>query len=271
LGQSLGKSIVSPAVMGVLNATPDSFSNAGSAATVAHGLEMIAQGADILDVGGESTRPGAVPVSPAEEQTRVLPLIRALAGNGAAISVDTRNASTMAAALQAGASMVNDVSGLTYDPEAAPLVAAHGCRVVLMHMRGTPQTMQALATYDDVVDEVKAALAARIEAAVRAGVRLENLVVDPGIGFAKTAAHNVELLRRLREFCAFGVPVMVGVSRKAFIGALSGEQDPVRRVGGSIAASLFALEQGASILRVHDVPETAQAVRVWTTLSGKRK
>jgi len=252
--------------MGVLNATPDSFANTGAVATAANGLEMIARGADILDVGGESTRPGAAAVAPAEEQARVVPLIRALAGRGAAISVDTRHASTMAAALAAGASMINDISGLSFDPEAAALVAARGCRVVLMHMRGTPQTMQGLATYDDVAEEVKAALAARIEAAVRAGVRLENIVIDPGIGFAKTAAHNVALLRGLRAFCGFGVPVLVGVSRKAFIGAIGGEPDPVRRVAGSVAAAMFALEQGASMLRVHDVYETVQAVRVWTTL-----
>jgi dihydropteroate synthase len=257
---------MSVAIMGILNATPDSFANAGNAATAAQGLDMIAQGADILDIGGESTRPGAAPVSAAEEQARVLKLVRALAGHGAAISIDTRNASTMAAALEAGASIVNDVSGLAYDPEAAALVAARGCRVVLMHMRGTPATMQSLAAYGDVVDEVKAELAARIEAAVRAGVRPENIVVDPGIGFAKTAAQNIALLQGLRAFCALGFPVLVGVSRKAFVGALGGEADPARRVAGSVAAALFALEQGASILRVHDVHETAQAVRVWTTL-----
>jgi len=257
---------MSVAIMGILNATPDSFANAGNAATAAQGLDMIAQGADILDVGGESTRPGAAPVSPAEEQARVLKLVRALAGQGAAISIDTRNASTMAAALEAGASIVNDVSGLAYDPEAAALVAARGCRVVLMHMRGTPATMQSLAAYGDVVDEVKAELAARIEAAVRAGVRPENIVVDPGIGFAKTAAQNIALLQGLRAFCALGFPLLVGVSRKAFVGVLGGEADPARRVAGSVAAALFALEQGASILRVHDVHETAQAVRVWTTL-----
>jgi len=267
----LSYSIEFPAVMGVLNATPDSFANAGIAATAADGLAMIARGAAILDVGGESTRPGAAAVAPAEEQARVVPLIRALAGRGAEISVDTRHASTMAAALEAGASMVNDVSGLSFDPEAAALVAARGCRVVLMHMRGTPQTMQALAAYDDIVDDVKAVLAARIEAAVRAGVRLENIVVDPGIGFAKTAAHNLALLRGLRAFGSFGVPVLVGISRKAFIGAIGGEPDPVRRVAGSVAAALFALEQGAAILRVHDVHETVQALRVWTTLRASPK
>jgi dihydropteroate synthase len=258
-----------PAVMGVLNATPDSFSNAGATATVVHGRAMIEAGAVILDIGGESTRPGARPVLPAEEQARVLPLIRALATAGAAISVDTRNASTMAASLDAGATLVNDVSGLTHDPEAAPLLAARACRVVLMHMRGTPQTMQSLAAYDSVVDEVKAELAARIDAALRAGIRLDNIIIDPGIGFAKTAPQNVELLRRLGEFRAFGVPVLVGVSRKAFIGHIAGEPDPARRMAGSLAASLFALGQGAAILRVHDVAETVQAVRVWQTLRGE--
>jgi len=252
--------------MGILNATPDSFANQGVAATGALGARMVADGAGILDVGGESTRPGALAVAAEVEQSRVLPLVAALAGLGVTVSIDTRNAATMTVALDAGASMVNDVSGLTYDPEAAGVVAARACRVVLMHSRGTPQTMQSLTRYGDVVDDVKAELAARIEAAIRAGVRLENIIVDPGIGFAKTAEQNLALLRGLRAFCGFGVPVLVGVSRKAFIGVLGGEPDPARRVSGSVAAALFALEHGASILRVHDVYETAQALRVWTTL-----
>jgi len=255
--------------MGILNATPDSFANQGEAATIARGREMIAQGAHILDIGGESTRPGATPISPVEEQSRVLPLIKALAGQGVPISIDTRNTSTMAAALNAGASIVNDVSGLTYDPDAAPLVAGRGCRVVLMHSRGTPQTMQELANYADLVAEVKAELAERIDAAVRAGVRHENIAIDPGIGFAKTASQNVELLRRLSEFTTLGLPILVGVSRKSFIGKFGGESDPSRRVPGSVAAALFALVQGASILRVHDVAETAQAVRIWQLLAAK--
>jgi dihydropteroate synthase len=257
--------------MGILNATPDSFANEGVAATAALGAHMIADGADILDVGGESTRPGAVPVPAEAEQARVVPLIAALARHGATISIDTRHASTMAAALDAGASIVNDVSGLTHDPDAAGLVAARGCRVVLMHSRGTPQTMQSLALYGNVVDDVKAELAARIETAIQAGVRMENIVVDPGIGFAKTAEQNLALLRGLRAFCTFGVPVLVGVSRKAFIGALGGEPDPARRVSGSMAAALYALEQGADILRVHDVRETVQALKVWTTLRRQYK
>ena len=258
-----------PILMGILNATPDSFANGGEAATIDRGREMIARGAHILDIGGESTRPGASPISSAEEQCRVLPLIEALAGQGVRISIDTRNASTMAAALDAGASIVNDVSGLTYDPGAAALVAERGCQVVLMHSRGTPQTMQTLRHYEDLLQEVKAELAERIDAAVRAGVRRENIAIDPGIGFAKTASQNVELLRRLSELGTFGLPILVGVSRKSFIGTFGGEPDPSRRVPGSLAAALFALEQGASILRVHDLAETAQAVRIWQLLTAK--
>jgi dihydropteroate synthase len=253
--------------MGILNATPDSFANAGAAATVADGLAMIEAGATILDIGGESTRPGAAPVPPAEEQARVLPLIRALAGRGAGISIDTRNAATMQAALDAGATMVNDVSALSHDPQSARVVARAGCRVVLMHMRGTPETMATLAQYTDVVAEVKSELAARIAAAVHAGVRRENIIIDPGIGFAKTGTQNIELLRRLGEFLDFGLTVLVGVSRKSFIGTFSGETDPARRVAGSIAASLFALERGAGILRVHDVAQTAQAMQIWRRLA----
>jgi dihydropteroate synthase len=230
---------------------------------------MIAQGAHIVDIGGESTRPGATPILPKEEQARVLPLIEALAGHGVPISIDTRNASTMAAALDAGAGIVNDVSGLTYDPRSAALVAERGCRVVLMHSRGTPETMQQLANYADVVADVKAELAERVDAAARAGVRREYKAIDPGIGFAKTASQNVELLRRLSELSTLGLPILVGVSRKSFIGKFGGEPDPSRRVPGSLAAALFALEQGASILRVHDVAETAQAVRIWQLLSAK--
>jgi dihydropteroate synthase len=255
--------------MGILNATPDSFANAGVPATVAQGLAMIEAGAAILDIGGESTRPGAAPVSPDAEQARVLPLIQALAGHGADISVDTRNASTMRAALAAGASMVNDVTGLAHDPAAAAVVAQAGCRVVLMHMRGTPQTMTGLAQYGDVVDEVKTELAQRIGAAEQAGICRANIIIDPGIGFAKTAAQNLELLRRLDDFTVFGLPVLVGVSRKSFIGTYSGESDPARRIAGSVAAALFAVQHGASILRVHDVQETAQALRIWQRLEAR--
>jgi dihydropteroate synthase len=255
-------------IMGILNASPDSFANGGAAATADHGLAMIAAGAAILDIGGESTRPGADIVPPHEEQARVLPLIRALAGRGADISIDTRNASTMRMALDAGAVIVNDVTGLSHDPDAAAVVAQAGCRVVLMHMRGTPQSMAGLAQYGDVVAEVKAELGARVAAAEQARVLRANIIIDPGIGFAKAAAQNIELLQRLGEFQAYGLPILVGVSRKSFIGTYGGESDPARRAPGSIAAGLFAVQQGASILRVHDVAETAQALRIWQRLGA---
>ncbi len=263
-----GLDLTRPRVMGILNVTPDSFSDGGrhaGAAAITVGLEMIAAGADIIDVGGESTRPGANPVTPHQEQDRVLPVIKALAGAGICVSVDTRNAATMAAALQAGARIVNDVSGLTHDPDAAPVVAAHGCPVVLMHMRGTPATMISLAHYDDLVAEVRAELGMRLDTALQAGVRREHIVIDPGIGFAKTAEQSIALLRHLRELAPADLPILVGVSRKRFVGGLSQEPDPARRLGGSIAAGLFALSRGATILRVHDVRETVHAIRVWST------
>ncbi len=257
--------------MGILNASPDSFANGGVGASVEAGLAAIGQGAAILDIGGESTRPGAAVISPAAEQARVLPLIEALAGTGVPLSIDTRNAATMRAALAAGASIVNDISGLTHDPASAAIVAGAGCRVVLMHMRGTPQTMTGMTGYQDLVADVVGELIARVDAAIRAGIARENIIVDPGIGFAKTGAQNLELLRRLGEFSALGFPVLAGVSRKSFIGTYGGEADPQRRGPGSIAAALFALERGASILRVHDVADTVQAVRVWTALRESRK
>lgn len=253
---------------GIVNASPDSFSGDGGLALA---NQLIDEGADIIDIGGESTRPGAAPVDPQEEQRRVLPLIEALAARGVPLSIDTRNAGTMAAALDAGASMVNDVSGLTHDPAAAPLVAARGCTVVIMHSRGTPQTMATLAQYEDVVAEVKAELAARIDAAERAGVRRQNIIIDPGIGFAKTPEQNIRLLQHLAEFQSFGLPILVGVSRKSFIGRYGHEPNPAQRAPGSIAAALFALTQGATILRVHDVAATLQAVRMWQTLTASPK
>ncbi len=256
-------------LMGVLNVTPDSFSVGGRHADpVAAGMEMAAQGADIIDVGGESTRPGASPVPPEEEQRRVLPVVSALAGAGLCVSVDTRNAGTMAAALDAGAAIVNDVSALQHDPGAAPVLARGTCTVILMHMRGTPQTMMQHAAYADVALEVRTELAQRIAYAEAAGIARARLVLDPGLGFAKTAEQSLELLRRLPELGTLGLPIVVGASRKAFIGAAGGEAVAARRVAGSIAAALFAVDRGAAILRVHDVPETRQALRVWQTLSG---
>ncbi len=259
-----------PHVMGILNATPDSFSDGGdnfdAGTAIARGELMLEQGAAILDIGGESTRPGAAPTPPDIEQGRILPVIAALARHGAIISVDTRNAETMARALDAGARIVNDVSALRHDPAAAALVAARGCPVILMHMRGTPATMNSLANYADVVAEVIAELTESVDAAVAAGIAPASIMLDPGFGFAKTAEHNMELLQRLPALLVLGRPLLVGISRKNTIGMLSGETDPKRRGPGSIAAGLMALDRGARVLRVHDVAETVQAVRVWVGL-----
>ena len=256
--------------MGVLNVTPDSFSDGGinldPDAAIRAGLAMAAAGADIIDVGGESTRPGAPPTSPVDEQARVLPVIRGLAVAGLRVSIDTRHASTMAAALDAGAAGSCDsaVTSLTI----AALVAARGCPVVLMHMRGDPATMNAHAVYTDVVREVIDELARRIEAAGRAGIARDAIAIDPGIGFAKLAPHSLELLHRLPELAVLRLPILVGVSRKSFVGRLGGEPDSRLRLPGSLAAGLFAVNSGASILRVHDVAETVQALRVWQALGG---
>jgi dihydropteroate synthase len=256
--------------MGIVNVTPDSFSDGGHRFeprdAIAAGLAMAADGADIIDVGGESTRPGAVPVPPDAEQHRVVPVIRALASEGLCVSADTRNAATMRKALAAGARIINDVSALTHDPMSPRVVAEHACPVVLMHMRGTPETMTAQAIYDDVVSEVRAELLQRVQAAVEAGVRREQIVIDPGIGFAKRVKHSQALLRGLPDFISLGYPVLVGISRKSVIGAVAEEPEPGRRLGGSLAAALFAVWRGASILRVHDVRETVQAFRVWHKL-----
>ncbi len=253
-----------PAVMGVLNVTPDSFSDGGEHADpVAAGLAMARAGADIIDVGGESTRPGALAVGPEVEQDRILPVIRGLAARGVRISVDTRNAATMAAALDAGAAIVNDISALTRDPAASRLIAARGCPVVLMHMRGEPATMNSAAQYSDVAVEVVEALAERVAAATRAGVDPARIAIDPGFGFAKTGRHNAELLTRLGLLLNLGRRILVGVSRKSFIGTLSGVASARDRDAGSLAAGLYALARGASILRVHDVARTTQAARVW--------
>ena len=261
-----------PLVMGIVNVTPDSFSNGGEQFAVqdaiASGLSMVADGADILDVGGESTRPGATPVPADEEMRRVLPVIAGLSGCSAPISVDTRNAATMAAALAAGASIVNDVSGLGHDPDSAGVVARAGCPVVLMHMRGTPGTLSGLAEYDDLAAEVCAELGESLARAERAGVRRADVALDPGVGFAKRAGRNPELLRRLPMLLGFGCRLLVGVSRKRFLDEGAAPIEPKARLPGSLAAGLYALSRGASILRVHDVAETAQAIRVWQALAS---
>jgi dihydropteroate synthase len=267
-----GLSLARPLIMGILNLTPDSFSDGGRLAGLDVVLDtargMLAAGADILDIGGESTRPGAVPVPPEAEQARILPAIRALAEAGAVISVDTRNATTMERALDAGARIVNDVTALSHDPRAAAVVAARGAPVVLMHMRGTPATMNGLNQYRDIGPEVAAELSMQVEAAMAAGIARSAIAIDPGIGFAKIGLQNVALLRDLGPLRRLGFPLLVGLSRKGFIGTLSGEPVAARRLGGSIAGAVFALGGGAQILRVHDVSETFQALRVWQALAA---
>ena len=256
--------------MGVVNVTPDSFSDGGlyldPDAAIAHGVELVRDGAEILDVGGESTRPGAEAVSAGEELARIEPVVAALTGN-ATVSIDTSKASVAAAALDGGAAIVNDVTALRGDPEMAALCAERGVGVVLMHMRGDPRTMQADPVYGDVVDEVKAFLVERLEFAVGAGIAEERVWLDPGIGFGKTREHNFELLRRLGELRALGRPVVIGTSRKSFIGAVDGSPAG-ERLGGTIASSVLAAAEGADVLRVHDVAEVAQAMRVAAAVLG---
>ena len=256
-----------PQVMGIVNATPDSFSDgaqfADSAAAATAGADMAANGAAIVDVGGESTRPGAAAVWEGDEIERVVPVIRQLAAGGAAVSADTRKADVMTAAIEAGARMVNDVSALTYDARSAEVVAASGVPVVLMHHQGPPETMQENPHYDDLLVEVYEWLEERIAAAVEAGIKRERILIDPGFGFGKKLAHNLELMNGLALFHSLGCPVVIGASRKRTIGALSGEAPADRRVAGSVAFALKAVEQGVQIVRVHDVFETLQALRVW--------
>jgi dihydropteroate synthase len=253
-------------VMGIINVTPDSFSGDGLggdvAAALAQGRRFVAEGADWLDVGGESTRPGAVAVSPGAERARVVPVIAALKAELAVpVAVDTRRAEVAAAALAAGADLVNDVSGLAHDPAMAATVAAAGVPVVVQHMRGTPQTMASLAVYDDVVREVLAELRERLALAARAGIAREQVLVDPGLGFAKTTAHNLELLRRLSELRVLGAPLLVGPSRKRFIGEVLGvEVDD--RLEGTAAAVALAIAGGADVVRVHDVRAMARVARL---------
>jgi dihydropteroate synthase len=253
-------------IMGVVNVTPDSFSDGGewfeADAAVTHGLELARDGAAILDVGGESTRPRALPVPEDEELRRTLPVVRALARTGATVSIDTTKLGVGLAALDAGAGYVNDITAFRHAPELASLVADRDARCCLMHMLGDPRTMQDDPRYDDVVDDVKAFLLERAEFAVREGVRADRIDLDPGIGFGKTIAHNLELLRRVDEIVALGFRVLIGVSRKSFIHRVADVPDPHERAPGTIAANVLALERGARVFRVHDVAEARQALAV---------
>jgi len=251
--------------MGVVNITPDSFSDGGrfldARSALAHARRLAEEGADLIDIGGESTRPGAAPVPEEEELNRVLPVLRGLNDLGKPVSVDTRRPAVMKAAAQAGASMINDVEALGA-PGAIEAAAASGCAVCLMHKKGDPATMQQDPHYDDVVGEVRDFLEQRVAACQAAGIARDRIVVDPGFGFGKTAAHNLELLRRLHELSSLEIPVLAGLSRKSTLGKLTGR--PVEeRLAASLAAALLALQGGATILRVHDVKETRDVIAVW--------
>ncbi len=267
-GLDLGR----PQVMGVINVTPDSFSDGGDRFDVGRavddGLAMVEAGAAILDVGGESTRPGSAPVEADEELRRVLPVVRGLAGAGAPVSIDTRRARVMAAALDAGARIVNDVTALAGDSDSLALVAARQVPVVLMHMRGEPRTMQADPSYDDAPRDVYDALAERVAACEAAGIARARIAVDPGIGFGKTAAHNLQILDHMALYQGLGCAVLLGVSRKSFIGKLSTGEPAKGRLPGSLAAALAGLERGVQIVRTHDVAETMQAIAVWRAIGA---
>jgi dihydropteroate synthase len=258
-------------LMGIVNVTPDSFSEGGRyadpRAAIEHGRRLLAEGADILDVGGESTAPGAEPVAAGVELERVVPVVTALAGDGATVSIDTSKAEVAAAALDAGAGIVNDVTALRGDPGMAALCAERGPTVVLMHMLGTPRTMQDHPQYREVVADVREFFKERLAAARAAGIDEERIWLDPGIGFGKTDPHNAALLRRLDELAALGRPLVVGTSRKSFIGRVDGSP-PEDRLGGTIASSLLAAANGAAVLRVHDVAEMRQALRLAEAVLG---
>lgn len=265
-----GLSMDVPRVMGIVNATPDSFSDGGVYDPLRHGKDLVQDGADILDIGGESTRPGAAEVPVPNEIARIVPPIRALAGL-APVSVDTRKEAVARAALDAGAVMVNDVSGLDFDPGLAPLVARVQVPVCLMHAQGLPATMQDDPRYDDVLLDVYDALDARIRRAEAAGIPRARIVVDPGIGFGKTQAHNLAILRRISLYHGLGCAILLGVSRKRFIGAIGGADDPADRSPGTLALTLAAVAQGVQLHRVHDVRGLVQGLRLWQAVNDNKK
>ena len=263
-----------PQVMGVVNVTPDSFSDGGlfleADRAIEHGRQLAAEGADWVDVGGESTRPGAAEVPADEERARTEPVVRALAGEGLRVSIDTSKLAVAEAALDAGAEMVNDVTAFGAEPGLADLCAERDCEVVLMHMQGTPRTMQENPAYDDVVDDVRAFLAERLAFATSRGIAEERIRLDPGIGFGKTLDHNLELLRRLGELGDLGRPLVVGTSRKSFIGKITGREAD-ERLGGTIASCVIAYANGAEMLRVHDVGPVRDGLLVAGAILGVRE
>jgi len=272
-GSFAGLAMADHVLMGIVNVTPDSFSDGGDALAptdaVARGRALAEAGAAILDIGGESTRPGAEPVAAAEERRRVAPVVRQLADDGMTVSIDTRKAEVMAAALDAGAAVVNDVSALGHDPAALDLVAARGSPVILMHAQGDPRTMQAAPAYDHVSLDVYDYLEERIAACVAHGVDRSVIAVDPGFGFGKTVTHNMTVMRDLPLFHALGAPLLLGASRKSSIERIAGPAAPKDRLGGSVALALAGLRAGVHILRVHDVAATRQAVLVWQAVEGR--
>jgi dihydropteroate synthase len=260
-----------PLVMGIVNVTPDSFSDGGrhfgGSAALDHARRLIEEGADLIDVGGESTRPGAADVSEAEELDRVLPLVEALCGTGTPISVDTSKPGVMRAVLAAGAAVINDVRALQ-EQGALDVVRTSDCGVVLMHMQGLPRTMQREPHYDDVMAEVTTFLGSRVAIATKAGVRADRIVIDPGFGFGKTSGHNFTLLRCLEDLRVIGRPVLAGLSRKSMLGAVTGRAVD-DRLAASLAAAIMAVERGARIVRVHDVAATRDALKVWAAIQGR--
>ncbi len=265
-----------PQIMGILNVTPDSFSDGGQfdteSAALAHARTLIKAGVDIIDIGGESTRPGAQPVSAAAETKRVVPLIKAVNAliketeADVKVSVDTRKPSIAQKAIKDGADIWNDVSALTFDPDSPDMAAKLDCPVILMHAQGTPETMQDSPSYEDVIAQIKLALATRAASAIAAGVKKENIIIDPGIGFGKRLEDNLMIFRHLSVFKSLGFPLLMGASRKSFIGRIDGS-DADARLGGSIAAALWSVRSGADIIRVHDAQETIQALKVWGAIA----
>jgi dihydropteroate synthase len=266
-----GLTLDRPRLMGVVNVTPDSFSDGGdfndTKTAIAHGFALREAGADILDIGGESTRPRSDPVAVEEELRRVIPVVQALAEAGALVSIDTRRASVMREAIAAGAAIVNDVTALTGDPDSVATVAETKVDVVLMHMQGEPRHMQENPVYADAPRDIRDYFVDRLAACAKAGIPVQRVAVDPGIGFGKNDGHNLELIRDLAEFHDLGVAILLGVSRKSFIGRLSRKEPAKQRLPGSLAAGLAGLDRGAQILRVHDVDETRQALAIWQALA----
>lgn len=267
-----GLSMAAPQVMGILNVTPDSFSDGGRyiepASALSQAQSMIREGATIIDVGGESTRPGAAVVPVEEETARVAQVVDTLAKGGVCVSIDTRKATVAAKAAELGAKILNDVSAMSYDPAMADVAAKTGLPICLMHAQGTPETMQADPRYDDVVLDVYDYLAERIEVALAGGIKRSQIIVDPGIGFGKTLQHNLALLRRMSIFHSLGCPILLGASRKRFIGEISGAQDAAERMAGSVSVALDGVRQGVQIVRVHDTLHTRQAISLQTALFG---